>query len=50
MMPLSVSENALLQKLSVPVLTLEVGSAGNSVSEAKAAAVALAKVMAELLL
>ena len=50
MMPLSVSENALLQKLSVPVLTLEIGSAGNSVSEAKAAAVALAKVMAELLL
>lgn len=50
MMPLSVSENALLQKLSVPVLTLEVGSAGNSVSEAKSTAVILAKVLAELLL
>jgi stage II sporulation protein P len=50
MMPLSVSENALLQKLSVPVLTLEVGSAGNAVSEAKQTAVSLAKVLAELLL
>ncbi len=46
MMPLSVSENTFLQDCALPVLTLEIGSAGNSVSEAEHAAVFLASVLA----
>ncbi len=47
MMPLSVSENSFLQSLSLPVLTFEVGSAGNSVSEAKKAAALLGGILAK---
>ena len=48
-MPLSVSESVLLQKLAVPVLTLEIGSAGNSVLEAERTAVLLAQMIAEMM-
>ncbi len=46
MMPLSVSEGSFLQELAIPVLTLEIGSAGNSVKEAIDTANLLAGVMA----
>ncbi len=46
MMPLSVSEGSFLQELAIPVLTLEIGSAGNSAEEAMATARLLAGVMA----
>ena len=48
-MPLAVSESVLLQKLAVPVLTLEIGSAGNSVLEAERTAVLLAQMIAEMM-
>ena len=50
MMPLSVESGTFLQKLSVPVLTFEIGSAGNSVSEACYTAELLAQVMADCML
>ena len=50
MMPLSVESGSFLQRLSVPVLTLEIGSAGNSVSEACFTAEILARVIAEQML
>ena len=50
MMPLSVESGTFLQKLSIPVLTFEIGSAGNSVSEACYTAELLAQVIAESML
>lgn len=50
MMPLSVSEGVLLQKISVPILTLEIGSAGNYTSEACRTAEILAQVIARSML
>lgn len=50
MMPLSVESGTFLQKLSLPVLTLEIGSAGNYVSEACYTAQLLARVIAESML
>ena len=49
-MPLSVESGSFLQRLSVPVLTLEIGSAGNFVSEACFTAEILARVIAEQML
>jgi stage II sporulation protein P len=50
LMPLSVSEGAHLQKLSVPVLMLEIGSCGNYISEACRAATLLAQGIAREML
>ncbi len=47
MMPLTVSENTFLQTCSVPVLTLEIGTAGNTVAEALVSAEMLANVLNE---
>ncbi len=50
MMPISVSKGVFLQESTVPVLTLEIGSAGNSVSEACRTAELLADVIAQSML
>ncbi len=47
MMPLTVSEGSFLQSAEIPVLTLEIGSVGNSMEEASCAAEYLAAVIAE---
>ena len=50
MMPLSVESGTFLQKLSLPVLSFEIGSAGNYVSEACYTAELLARAIAESML
>ncbi|MBQ9748326.1 MAG: stage II sporulation protein P [Clostridia bacterium] len=49
MMPTAVQDGALLQTLPVPVLTMEIGTCGNYVSEAQRSAELLAEVIAELM-
>ncbi len=48
-MPLTVTDNAYLQELALPVLTLEIGTAGNDVTEAERAAERIGAVIGEIM-
>lgn len=50
LMPTEIQNGALLQTLSIPVVTVEIGTCGNYVSEAQRSAALLAEVIAELML